>query len=122
MLTPNGFTKLLTGLMSSIELTEEIENMIAQIQNDFEERNAIIEKYGNEYDSELDEYEFSEKEIEQPQVDDYKEKYLELKERYINRFMGKEPTGDEPTGDEPTGDEPTGDETTIDDLFEIKED
>lgn len=117
MLTPNGFTKLLTGLMSGIELTEEIENMIAQLQNDFSERNEIIEKYGNEYDSELDEYEFSEKEIEQPQVDDYKEKYLELKERYINRFMGKEPTGDEPTGDEPTGDE-----TTIDDLFEIKED
>ena len=122
MLTPNGFKNTLASLLMGVELTEELENVVSVLQNDFDERNVIIEKYGNEYDSELENYDFVEKTNEN--IDDgYKEKYLTLKEKYINRFMGKELGNDENVTDENVTDENENDENvTIEDLFENKGD
>lgn len=117
MLTPNGFKNTLASLLMGVELTEELENVVSVLQNDFDERNVIIEKYGNEYDSELESYDFVEKTNENIE-DGYKEKYLALKEKYINRFMGKElENNDENVTDENENDE----NVTIEDLFENKE-
>ena len=112
MLTPNGFKNTLASLLMGVELTEELENVVSVLQNDFDERNVIIEKYGNEYDSEL----------ENNNGEDYREKYLALKEKYVNRFMGKELGNDENVTDENVTDENENDENvTIEDLFENKE-
>lgn len=123
MLTPNGFKNTLASLLMGVELTEELENAVSILQNDFEERNVIIEKYGNKYDCDLDSYDFVEKTNENNNGEDYREKYLTLKEKYVNRFMGKELGNDENVTDENVTDENENDENvTIEDLFENKGD
>ena len=114
MLTQVGFDNKIATLMGLVTLTEEVEQIITDLRVDFADRIAITDKYGEEYNAEEESYDFVEKVIES--ADEYKEKYLDLKEKYVEAFMqnGKEEDGKEEDGKE----EENKDNVNLSDLFE----
>lgn len=112
MLTQVGFDNKIATLMGLVEITEEVEQIIADLRVDFADRIAITDKFGEEYNAEEESYDFVEKVIEN--ADEYKEKYLDLKEKYVEAFMqnGKEEDVKEEENEE------NKDNVNLSDLFE----
>lgn len=97
ILTRSGMTKILRRIMESGGMTEDMEKDVKRLQDDFDEREAIIKKYGETYDGEdRDEYEFSERDDsslytpleEEKFANEWRTKYEEMKKRYLDRFFG----------------------------------
>lgn len=97
ILTRSGMTKILRRIMESGGMTEDMEEDVRRLQDDFDEREGILRKYGETYDGEdRDEYEFSERDgtsiytprEEDKLADDWRIKYEEMKKRYLDRFFG----------------------------------
>ena len=83
LLTSAGMKKILKRIMETGGMTEAMEQDIRRIKDDFDEREGILRRYGELYDGEdRDEYDFVRRED-----DDYREKYEELKDKYIERFL-----------------------------------
>lgn len=94
ILTRSGMEKILRRIMESGGMTEEMEQDIERLKDDFDEREGILKRYGETYDGEdRDEYDYSERDdinIYTPKEEekDWKQEYDNLKERYMNRFFG----------------------------------
>lgn len=125
-LTRSGVNKILRRIMETGGLTDDMETDIKRLQDDFDEREGLLKRYGETYDGEdLDEYEFKENLPTQIDEDEnYKEKYESMKQKYLDRFFGgvdmKEEV--EEVKEETKEDvERDGTEQSFEDLFEKKE-
>lgn len=94
ILTRSGMEKILRRIMESGGMTEDMEQDIERLKDDFDEREGILKRYGETYDGEdRDEYDYSERDdinVYTPKEEekDWKQEYDNLKERYMNRFFG----------------------------------
>lgn len=85
LLTKTGIKNLLNRLWETGGLSADMEADIKRLQDDFDEREGMLRKYGEVYDGEdKEEYEFVEKPSD---AEDWKGKYEEMKSRYVNRFF-----------------------------------
>lgn len=113
MRTRVAYEELLTRLMNSGELTPDMEEDFRQLKDELDEREGMLARYGETYDGENKEYEWVAREVEtdgtkdgsddvvqddkendvidtpEENVIDWEAKYKDLKERYIDRFMGR---------------------------------
>lgn len=90
LLTKTGIKNLLNRLWETGGLSADMEADIKRLQDDFDEREGMLRKYGEVYDGEdKEEYEFVEKPTDS---EDWKGKYEEMKTRYVNRFFNGEET------------------------------
>lgn len=88
LLTKTGIKNLLNRLWETGGLSADMEADIKRLQDDFDEREGMLRKYGEVYDGEdREEYEFVEKPSE---TEDWKGKYNEMKQRYVSRFFNGE--------------------------------
>lgn len=94
LMTRRSFMDLLSRIMQTGGMTEDMENDLAKIRDDFDEREGILKRYGETYDGEdRDEYEWKERDgssIYQagPDEKDWKKEYDNLQDRYLKRFFG----------------------------------
>lgn len=121
LLTKSGANKILRRIMETGGLTDDMEKDIKRLQDDFDEREGILKAYGETYDGEdMDEYDYKGKEnsVIEPE-EDYKGKYEEMKQKYLDRFFGgvseevKEETKEDVVRD--------GTKQSFEDLFEKRE-
>lgn len=113
MRTRLAYEELLTRLMNSGELTPDMEEDFRRLKDELDEREGMLTRYGETYDGENKEYEWVAREVEtdgtkegsddvvqddkendvidtpEENVIDWEAKYKDLKERYIDRFMGR---------------------------------
>lgn len=113
MRTRVAYEELLTRLMNSGELTPDMEVDFSRLKDELDEREGMLARYGETYDGENKEYEWVAREVEtdgaedgsdavvqddkendvidtpEENVIDWEAKYRDLKERYIDRFMGR---------------------------------
>lgn len=90
ILTKIGYSKLLNRIWETGGLTADMEDDLRRLQDDFDEREGILRKYGEVYDGEdKDEYEYKENTRDET---DWKRKYEEMKTRYTDRFFNGERT------------------------------
>lgn len=113
MRTRVAYEELLTRLMNSGELTPDMEEDFSRLKDELDEREETLTRYGETYDGENKEYEWVAREVEtdgtkdgsdavvqddkendvidtpEENVIDWEAKYKDLKERYIDRFMGR---------------------------------
>lgn len=124
LLTKAGVTKILRRIMETGGLTDDMENDIKRLQDDFDEREGILKTYGETYDGEdKDEYDFKGREKTQlSEGEDYKGKYEEMKQKYLDRFFGGVGNEVEDVKEETKEDvKRDGTEQTFEDLFEKRE-
>lgn len=146
MRTRVAYEELLTRLMNSGELTPDMEVDFSRLKDELDEREGMLARYGETYDGENKEYEWVAREVEtdgaedgsddvvqddkendvidtpEENVIDWEAKYRDLKERYIDRFMGriKEENLEDMRNDLESGRDDGGEginEVTYDDLF-----
>lgn len=113
MRTRVAYEELLTRLMNSGELTPDMEEDFRRLKDELDEREGMLTRYGETYDGENKEYEWVAREVEtdgtkdgsddvvqddkendvidtsEENAIDWEAKYKDLKERYIDRFMGR---------------------------------
>lgn len=94
MRTRRAYEELLSRLMASGELTPDMEEDFRQLKDELDEREGMLARYGETYDGENKEYDWKPREEEvvdtpKENVVDWKAKYDEMKQRYIDRFMGR---------------------------------
>lgn len=150
MRTRLAYEELLTRLMNSGELTPDMEEDFRRLKDELDEREGMLARYGETYDGENREYEWVAREatrednedgskdiVQDPQdndvvdtpkenVIDWEAKYRELKQRYIDRFMGriKEENLEDMRNDLERGRDDGGEginEVTYNDLFKEEE-
>lgn len=124
LLTKAGITKILRRIMETGGLTDDMEKDIKRLQDDFDEREGILKTYGETYDGEdKDEYDFKGREKTQfSEGEDYKGKYEEMKQKYLDRFFGGVGNEVEDIKEETKEDvKRDGTEQTFEDLFEKRE-
>lgn len=114
ILTKTGMDKILRRIMETGSLTEDMERDIDRIRSDFDEREGMLRRYGETYDGEdMDEYEWRErddesredsdrddKDIHTPHeeakdYEDWRGRYEEMRQRYLDRFFGGRDEGEE---------------------------
>lgn len=146
MRTRAAYEELLTRLMNSGELTPDMEEDFRRLKDELDEREGMLARYGETYDGENKEYEWVAREVEtdgtkdgsddvvqddeendvidtpEENAIDWEAKYRDLKERYIDRFMGriKEENLDDMRNDLERGRDDVGEginEVTYNDLF-----
>lgn len=146
MRTRAAYEELLTRLMNSGELTPDMEEDFRRLKDELDEREGMLARYGETYDGENKEYEWVARKVEtdgtkdgsddvvqddkendvidtpEENVIDWEAKYRDLKERYIDRFMGriKEENLDDMRNDLERGRDDGGEginEVTYNDLF-----
>lgn len=94
MRTRQAYEELLARLMASGELTPDMEEDFRRLKDELDEREGILARYGETYDGENKEYDWKPREeeiIDTPKENtiDWKARYDEMKQRYIDRFMGR---------------------------------
>ena len=90
LMTKTGMYNLLREIMETSGMTEGMEKIIHRIKDDFDEREAILKKYGSVYDGgDKDEYDWeSSSTSEHPGNDKWKDEYDRMRKRYLDRFFG----------------------------------
>lgn len=124
ILTRSGVNKILRRIMETGGLTDDMENDIKRLQDDFDEREGILKNYGEVYDGEdKDEYDFVPRETTTLEGgEDYKSKYEDMKQKYLDRFFGGVGNEVEETMEEQEEDvKRDGEEQTFESLFEKRE-
>lgn len=76
---------ILKRIMETGGVTDTMEKDIQDLRDEFNEREGILKKYGETYDGEDEYYDYD---LTPPQ-EDYKAKYEDMKQRYINAFFGE---------------------------------
>lgn len=113
MRTRLAYEELLTRLMNSGELTPDMEVDFSRLKDELDEREGMLARYGETYDGENKEYEWVAREVEtdgtkdgsddvvqddkendvidtpEENAIDWEAKYRDLKQRYVDRFMGR---------------------------------
>ena len=114
ILTKTGMDKILRRIMETGGLTEDMEKDIDRLRSDFDEREGMLRRYGETYDGEdMDEYEWKgrddesredsdrdDKDIYTPReeakdYEDWRGRYEEMRQRYLDRFFGGRDEGEE---------------------------
>ena len=114
ILTKTCMDKILRRIMETGSLTEDMERDIDRIRSDFDEREGMLRRYGETYDGEdMDEYEWrgrddesredsdrDDKDIYTPReeakdYEDWRGRYEEMRQRYLDRFFGGRDEGEE---------------------------
>lgn len=104
LLTRTGMEKILRRIMETGGMTDSMEEDVRRLKDDFDEREGILKKYGETYDGEdRDEYEYSGRDTdtvytpreEEKDAKEWRTKYEEMKERYLDRFFGGRDTKEE---------------------------
>lgn len=111
MLSKKGWINIIERIFDTGGATDDMLKDLERLKADFAERQAILDKYGEAYDGNDDEYVYKIKDDR-----DYKADYEALKERYVQRFLHDTDEYEDEDEDE---DEPKKRE--YDDLF-VKED
>lgn len=127
MLTKKGFLNLMERIMNSGGMTDDMEEAVRKIKDDYEEREGVLRKYGEEWDDENEEFEYQEKynmddvtrvveENERLSLENetLKKDYDDLKARYTKNFLHDIKQDD--IGDDDSKKTPK--DLQIDDLFE----
>lgn len=122
ILTKTGINKIYRRIMETGGMTEEMERDIERLQADYDEREGILRKYGEVYDGEdKDEYDFTAKSVLE-NGDEYKVKYDEMRQKYLDRFFGGlDPKVEEIKEQHVEDVKEDGEEKEIEDLFKMKE-
>lgn len=94
MRTRQAYEELLARLMASGELTPDMEEDFRRLKDELDEREGMLARYGETYDGENKEYDWKPREeevVDTPKENtiDWKARYDEMKQRYIDRFMGR---------------------------------
>ena len=94
MRTRRAYEELLSRLMASGELTPDMEEDFRRLKDELDEREGMLARYGETYDGENKEYDWKPREeevVDNPKENtiDWKARYDEMKQRYIDRFMGR---------------------------------
>lgn len=100
ILTKTGMDKILRRIMETGGLTEDMERDIDRLRSDFDEREGMLRRYGETYDGEdMDEYEWRERDDESREeakdYEDWRGRYEEMRQRYLDRFFGGRDEGEE---------------------------
>lgn len=113
ILTKTGMDKILRRIMETGGITEDMEIDVDRIRSDFDEREGILRRYGETYNGEdMDEYEWKERDESQEDSDrddkdiytpreeakdyeDWRGRYEEMRQRYLDRFFGGRYEGEE---------------------------
>lgn len=104
LLTRTGMEKILRRIMETGGMTDSMEEDVRRLKDDFDEREGILKKYGETYDGEdRDEYEYSGRDTdtvytpreEEKDAKEWRTKYEEMKERYLDRFFEGRDTKEE---------------------------
>lgn len=114
ILTKTGMDKILRRIMETGNLTEDMERDIDRIRSDFDEREGMLRRYGETYDGEdMDEYEWRERDDESREesdrddkdiytpreeakdYEDWRGRYEEMRQRYLDRFFGGRDEGED---------------------------
>lgn len=115
LFTRAGFDNVLKRIVETGGLSEAMMDDIKKIRDDFDEREGILSRYGESYDGEGENYEFTERAKE---TNEWETKYNELKTNYINRFFGGTQSETETTTIEDTAtEEPTEEIITLDEML-----
>lgn len=92
LLTKTAMQTLLRGILEQSDLDETVETSVQRLQDDFNEREEILGRYGGVYDGEdTEEYEYTAKDVttvDNSEVEVYKEKYEAMRQKYLDRFFG----------------------------------
>lgn len=110
MKTAKGIQDILKKIMSCCEITEDLANDFETLKNDCEEKESLLNQCGVLSSEGSDDCTFTPKETDSNECE-YKQKFDDLKQQYIDRFFGGQPDEEPPTP------EPETNEETIDDLF-----
>lgn len=113
ILTKTGMDKILRRIMETGGITEDMEIDVDRIRSDFDEREGVLRRYGETYNGEdMDEYEWKERDESQEDSDrddkdiytpreeakdyeDWRGRYEEMRQRYLDRFFGGRDEGEE---------------------------
>lgn len=98
LLTKRGIDKILDRIWETGGMTPDMEEDIKRLRDEYDERKGILDKYGEEYDGEEDEYEFKERErtvYDDTEVEMWRDRYEEMKRRYKERFFGTDKMEDD---------------------------
>lgn len=114
ILTKTGMDKILRRIMETGGLTEDMERDIDRLRSDFDEREGMLRRYGETYDGEdMDEYEWRGRDDESREdsdrddkdnytpreeakdYEDWRGRYEEMRQRYLDRFFGGRDEGEE---------------------------
>lgn len=90
LLTRRAMESALRRVWDTGGLTPDMENDLKRLQDDFDEREGILRKYGEVYDGEdKDEYDWVEtRTAAEAQSTNWEERYSQLKQQYMDRFFG----------------------------------
>lgn len=124
LLTRKGVNTILRRIMETGGLSDAMENDIKRLQDDFDEREGMLKNYGEVYDGEdKDEYDFIPRESTTLEGgEDYKAKYEDMKQKYLDRFFGGVGNEVEDVMEEQEKDvKRDAEEQTFDSLFEKRE-
>lgn len=90
LLTRRAMESVLRRVWDTGGLTPDMENDLKRLQDDFDEREGILRKYGEVYDGEdKDEYDWVEtRTAAEAQSTNWEERYSQLKQQYMDRFFG----------------------------------
>lgn len=88
-LSKAGVEKLLSRIIESGGFTDTMLKDVERLKAELDERDGMLKKYGEFYDGENeDELIFKEKTFD-GDTTDYKDKYIDLKKRYLDRFFNR---------------------------------
>lgn len=127
MLTKRGYDEILSRIMETGGMTEDMEKDVSRLRAELDEREGILNRYGEKYDGEDTEYEWKERPAPNyaEQLDALQGRYDDLVKRYNRKFFsgGSAHDGDLEYSDGDTigrGDETiqkSSQDITIDDLL-----
>lgn len=97
MLTRAGMNNILKRIFETGGMSADMESDIQKLRDDFDEREGMLRKFGETYDGEdKEEYDYTPRESTlESEESEYKGKYEEMKQRYIDRFFGGKPDEEE---------------------------
>lgn len=92
LLTRKGANAILRKIYETGGLKPDMEEDIKRLQDDFDEREGILRRYGDVYDGEdQEEYEYKGRDVSELDVDEaaqWRSKYEDMRGRYLDRFFG----------------------------------
>lgn len=123
LLTRRAMQSTLRRVWDTGGLTPDMENDLKRLQDDFDEREGILRKYGEVYDGEdKDEYDWVEtRTAAEAQSTNWEERYSQLKQQYMDRFFGSNRITDADTVIEDATAATTTVDVPLDDILYRKE-
>lgn len=83
LMSRRGMYDLLRRIMETGGLTEKMSDEFKKIKDDFDEREGMLQKYGETYDGEDEYYDYNPRDVE-----DWERRYNDLRDEYQRRFWG----------------------------------